>query len=242
MNLFPNRSHPKVLGVRTSTCELGGDTIQPITPSLFLLWLWDHQTTFWLLGVFPGAQDWAVRVLENICTSLLVTGDECPHCEWSFCSLQSLLWVWLAWISSWEPGHCSCTDSVSFGDYTAVKPNLSKMMDVITKGIDTWVKGGDSQIFGHRQSILSLVHLPRTTGILKSGKLLRARPRTRVNKAVNPGKCPPAFTKLSDKTAKYLLYLGASAKEKKGLDFNFNILACQYPFLASSSVFQVLCP
>lgn len=133
---FQIRLPPEVLGVRTSTCELGGDTIQPITPSLSLLWLWDHQTTFWLLGVFPGTQDWAVRVLENIATHPLVTGDDCPHCEWSFCSLKSLWWVWPAWIPSWEPGHCSCTDKVSFGDYTAVKSHLSKMMDVITKGME----------------------------------------------------------------------------------------------------------
>lgn len=192
--------------------------------------------------MFPGTQDWAVRILENIVTHPLVTGDECPHCEWSFCSLKSLWWVWPAWIPSWEPGHCSCTDKVSFGDYTAVKSHLSKMMDVITKGME--IPESQAGIPRYSATDSPSVHwsiFPEQQAFWKVVNFW-AHLRTRVNKAVNPGKCPSAFTKLSDKTAKYLLYLGAPTEEKKGLDFNLNILACQYHFLASSNVFQVSCP
>lgn len=118
----------------------------------------------------------------------------------SLASMNQFLRAWPLWL------HWQC----EFGGLHSCPTQSIKNDGCHYKGDrGTWVTGGDSQIFGHRQCILS-----RTTGILKSDKLLRVCPRTRVNKAVNPGKCPPAFTNFSDKTAKYLLYLGASTKKK----------------------------
>lgn len=125
----------------------------------------------------------------------LVTGDECPHVSGHAVHL-SLRWVWLAWIRSWKPGHSSCTDNVSFGDYTAVKPHLSKMMDVITKGIE--IPESQAGIPRYLATDSPSFHWPIFPEQQAFWKVVNfwAHPRTWVNKAVNPGKCPRAFTEL----------------------------------------------